>query len=372
MNVCMLSNEFPPSIGGVQTHVYELSRALVAQGHAVHVVTRLREPGLPRNEDLEGIEVHREPLPDVHLFYDWYLRRTVKRLQHEVGFDLLHVHGMRPLHAAVSTGLPVVFTNHTSSFLRRMEQGGSQKRRMLRHLAGVQLVIAPSEELVQRTADTGYPGPLRFISNGVDVDRFCPGQSALRQRLGIPESAFVAVLARRLVEKNGVLYLARALSMIRAGDFHLVVAGDGADRGRFEELVARSAMQDRVHMLGAVDNTQMPEVFRCADLAILPSLMEATSIAGLEAMACGLPVVGTRVGGIPVIVEDGTNGLLVEPRSDAELAAAINRLLENRDQASRMGAASLSRARHEFSWDNIARLTLAAYLEAIASKGAAR
>jgi glycosyltransferase involved in cell wall biosynthesis len=368
MNICMLSNEFPPSIGGVQTHVHQLSRTLVALGHQVSVLTRHRDRQLPARVQMDGIEVWRERLPDAHLLYDWVLGRKLKTLHRMQPIDIIHVHGMRPLQAAINSGLPVIFTNHTSSFLRRMGSGHKQRQRMARYLQGVDMVLAPSEELLQRTADTGYAGPLQFIPNGVDTGQFCPGMSDLRTRLDIPADAFVAVLARRLVEKNGVLDLARALAMIDQPDFHLVVAGDGTERAEFERLASLSDCGPRVHMLGAVANTDMPSVYRAADVAVLPSLMEATSITGLEAMACGLPLIGTRVGGIPAIIDDGVTGLLVEPAAPPAMAAAITALVQQRDRARAMGEKSLAKAVREFAWPQIARRTLAAYQQVVAAR----
>ena len=98
--------------------------------------------------------------------------------------------------------------------------------------------------------------------------------------------------------------------------------------------------------------------FSAGDVSILPSLMEATSIAGLEAMACGLPLIGTNVGGIPVIIKDGETGILVEPRSPEQLAEALNKLSEDREYAKQLGVRSLERARKDFSWDVIADITV--------------
>lgn len=363
MKILMLSNEFPPSLGGVQTHVYELSRALVLLGHQVQVITRRHNRSWSPREVLDGITVHRLRLPDNHLLYDWTLRRYIRKLHRSEPIDCIHVHGMRPLKAAKHLGIPLIFTNHTSGFLRRARQGSSTLEKMRRQLEGCDLVLAPSQELVDATILTGHPGPYQFIANGVDTDKFSPGPSTLRAQLGIPDNAFVAILARRLVEKNGVLFLASALAEIHAEDFHLVVAGDGADREAFQTLVSQAPCANRVHMLGGVSNERMPEVFRSGDVSILPSLMEATSIAGLEAMACGLALIGTNVGGIPVILTSDQTGLLVPASDSSALAGAVNTLLNDRVKAAEMGRQGLAKVRASFSWQCIAQCTLNAYNE---------
>lgn len=361
MNILMLSNEFPPTLGGVQTHVYELSRALVSQGHTVTVITRRHRNSWPRLEILEGIRVIRLRLSNSHWIYNWQLNRAIKAMHQKHKIDVIHVHGMRPLDATRKLNIPVIFTNHTSSFLRRIHQGNNVLHKMHIQLKHCAMILAPSEELVNASRLTGYSGPCMFIANGVDGLRFSPGHSTLRQTLGISDGAIVAILARRLVAKNGVLHLAEALKRIQHQDFHLIVAGDGADRPNFEALVREAPCAERVHMLGGVDNSRMPDIFRAANIAILPSLMEATSIAGLEAMASGLALIGTRVGGIPVIIEENKTGLLVPPQDPDELAKAINQLVNAPERTLEMGMNAIIKVQNEFSWQRIATKTAAAY-----------
>lgn len=361
MKIVMLTNEFPPSIGGVQTHVHELGRALAQQGHDVHVMTRWKDTRTQREENLDGIHVHRVRLANSHWLYDWQLRRHIQRLHRQSPIDILHVHGMRPLKACAGLNLPVVFTNHTSSFLKRVHQGQKVLDKMAAQLQVADLALAPSEELAEATRRCGYTKPVTFIANGVDVEKFSPGESQLRTRLGIPRDAFVVTLARRLYEKNGVLYLARAFAQLDHPGLHLIVAGDGSERQAFEQIIRDAGKQEQLHMLGGVANSDMPDLYRASNLSVLPSLLEATSIAGLEAMACGLPLVGTRVGGIPAILRHDDNGLLVEPRRPDQLAQAIQTLAADPSLCARMGARSRQRAVEEFSWQAIAGRTLHAY-----------
>jgi glycosyltransferase involved in cell wall biosynthesis len=135
------------------------------------------------------------------------------------------------------------------------------------------------------------------------------------------------------------------------------------------EILDKAGMRDRVKFLGAVPNSSMPEIYRACDVAVLPSLAEATSIAGLEAMACGLPLVGTNVGGIPAIVADGVSGLLVPPADPDALAGALDRLVDNAGLRRAMGEAGRCSAQGNFSWPIIARRTAAAYEACLARRG---
>jgi glycosyltransferase involved in cell wall biosynthesis len=136
------------------------------------------------------------------------------------------------------------------------------------------------------------------------------------------------VVPRRLFPKNGVEYFVRAMpEIVRRVDVEAVVIGDGPERGALERLAAELGVADRLAFLGARPHAEMPSLLSSGDLAIFPSLMEATSVAALESMACELPVAASRVGGLPEIVDDAV-GTLFEPADPASLAAAVVALVE--------------------------------------------
>ena len=126
-------------------------------------------------------------------------------------------------------------------------------------------------------------------------------------------------------------------------------------------ILAENGMLDRTIFLGSVANSEMPDLYRAADLSVLPSLAEATSIAGLEAMATGLPLVGTDVGGIPTIIEDKATGLIVPPRDPDAMANALGQLISDADLRRRMGAAARAKVEREFTWPVIVRKTVEVY-----------
>lgn len=368
LRVLLVTSEFPPDVGGIASHVDELAHGLIGQIDGVAVV---HAQGF--NSKLPVVEsgsplVHRPHLIKAEPFYQLMLSRYLSRLLSRMPFDLVHVHGIRPLGATRNLPLPVVFTNHSSGFLRRLDASPRRKRRTRQLLAHVSHVIGPSEELVEAARTLGYRGPTSMIANGVDPGRFHPGQSPARDTLGIRPDEVVVLLARRLVEKNGVIWFARALGLLRQRAVRIVVAGDGAERDAMRMLLAENGMLDHVIFLGSVANRDMPDIYRAADLSVLPSLAEATSIAGLEAMASGLPLVGTCVGGIPAIIADGETGLLVPPRDPQALALALDRLIGDADLRRRFGAAARNKVEQEFGWPIIVRKTVEVYrscLEAV-------
>ena len=360
MKVLMISSEFPPVVGGIASHVHELSRALVKKGLEVTVISRLLGSAAS-TEILDGIRVIRPKMFGQRWLYAWQLRRQINTLLKQESFDLIHAHGIRPLMSLRGTGLPICFTNHSSGFLKRLHASDRKKRFTLQQLELCDVILSPSRELDEATSTMGYKGTRLYIPNGVDIKKFSPGESQLRQSLEIPDKAIVLVLSRRLVEKNGVLFFAQALAGIKHENVYALIAGDGVLRPEFELILRESPIWPRTRMLGYVPNRDMVGVYRASDIAILPSLMEATSISGLEAMATGLPIIGTRVGGIPELVQSGENGFLVPPADATALRSAIQSAIADPSALKTMGQNSLNKARDHYSWETIAEQVMKVY-----------
>jgi glycosyltransferase involved in cell wall biosynthesis len=227
------------------------------------------------------------------------------------------------------------------------------------HFGKVDLFLAPSRELLH----VPFPirAPQRFIANGVDAAKFLHNQDrrrAIREQLGIGPEDIVAIVTRRLVDKNGVIYLARATQYINNQAIRFIIIGDGPERPAVEAEFFRHCGR-RAIFLGNKTHEEIIAYYSAADFSILPSLMEATSISGLEAMAAGLSLVGTRVGGIPELIKDGINGYLCNPADPQDLAEKINNLLTEDFPA--MGLNSQKMVEEHFDWQKIAEQTLDAY-----------
>jgi len=196
-------------------------------------------------------------------------------------------------------------------------------RRIIR---AADFLLATSEEIRQVALDL-YPHPRsEVMTNAVDTERFTPaaGPGARRQRRHL-------IVPRRLFLKNGVEYFIRAMPLIlRDLDVEARIVGDGPERENLKRLAGELDVADRIEFLGASPNERMPGLLASADLAVIPSLMEATSIAALEAMSCGLPVAASAVGGLPEII-DSRVGALFPPRDPEALAGAVVGLLRRND-----------------------------------------
>jgi glycosyltransferase involved in cell wall biosynthesis len=359
---------FPPEVGGLESHVYYLARALVARGHPVTVVTSRSQPGLPGEEEMEGIRVVRTWFPSrsplgwtAHALGSLPQTRALARKA-----DIIHAQAFPSVVPGVAgrraSGAPLVATFHTSHFLVRA------KKALWRPILGA-LVRAPDHALAasKEIAEVGAslaPGTrVEALANGVETGFFRRVEPSLPDP-GVPR----IVVPRRLFSKNGVEFLIRAMPhILREGPVQAVLIGDGPERGRLEALAEELGVGDRVTFLGKRPHTEMPALLSSGSLAVIPSLMEATSVAALEAMACELPVVASRVGGLPEIVDEEV-GRLFEPGNPRALAAAVLDLLGEGDLQA-MGARARERVVHRWSNHRLAERHLEIYHELLGRGG---
>ena len=363
MNILMISLDYPPTVGGITAHVYELSQALKNIGCNVSIATRFVNKDQKAFETLEGVDIYRFNLRFIGCTYGCQINDFVEKLTSKKDFDIIHIHGMRPLEFYNIKDIPLVYTNHTSGYLKRIRKGGYRIPLLKRLFAKPKLFLAPSEELLDIPFDISAKKV--FISNGVISDKFTRNEkirNELRSTLGIKNDEVLAIITRRMVWKNGVKYLAQATKYIKNTKLKLLFIGDGED---FEEVkkTLEENFQNRFILLGSKNHDEIINYYSASDLSILPSLMEATSISGLEAMAASLPLIGTNVGGIPVLIKDGENGYLCEPENPQDLAEKIDKLLDN--DYIQMGKRSKEFVDQSFDWLKIAKQTLQEYKELV-------
>jgi len=311
-------------------------------------------------------------------------RRAVARQLRRRRFDLVHAHWIVPNGVAAAAALrgggssrarPAMAIGLHGSDVFLAERRGV--RRLARWALGrAGLLTGSSPELVERICALGFPvARSRVIPYGVDTARFSPDRERRRlwrERLGIGVDATVLLGVGRMAAKKGFGILAAALPPLLGAlpGLHVVLAGGG---DLLPELAAATEpWRSRVHLPGAVLRDTLPDLYRAADLFVLPAVHdERGNVDGLpnvilEAMASGLPVVASGISGIPLAVEDGASGLLVPERDAAALGAALLRLLEDAQEARRMGERGRRKAESELTWDLIAARHREAYEEALA------
>jgi glycogen(starch) synthase len=365
-------------IGGMQNHAAQLTRALDRRGVRQTVLTT-RPPGAPvvtRSGRLA--RVVRVGLPVPHLRQCYAVPAAPLAAVLAARADLVHVHlgedlAAYPIALAAARlhGLPLVLTLHTS--LRHTLAGVDVRSRFLR-LAGGALeraavraadgVIVLTPRLAALAARDGGCAP-RVIPSGVNPAEFAGPFDDPLPAAGRPRVLYVG----RLAAQKDVATLVRAAALLRAPAAQVVLAGDGPQREALERLALRLGVAGRVRFLGFRPHREVPALLAHADVLVMPSVYEELGSALVEGLQAGVPIVATRVGGIPDAVGDA--GVLVEPRDPAALARAIDDVLSRPALAGRLRAAA-ERRRAAYDWNALAGRVLDVYREAVRRRAARR
>jgi glycosyltransferase involved in cell wall biosynthesis/serine acetyltransferase len=242
-------------------------------------------------------------------------------------------------------------------------------RRILRHIQNRSSYVIANSQAVRDflVEKDGYdPDLIRVVRNGVDLERFATvraDRQGLFPHLGA-QSQLIAVVANMNVETKGHTNLIHAAAEVSREfpDAKFLLIGDGDERSHLEALAVELGLSKTVLFLGR--RNDVPDLLACCDIFVLPSWAEGLPNSVLEAMAAGIAVVATRVGGTPEIIEDRVSGLLVAPRDSYALARAIMELLENRDFAKQLARSARTRARAEFGFDRLISKLDGLYVEA--------
>jgi glycosyltransferase involved in cell wall biosynthesis len=351
---------FPPEVGGLESHAFYLCRELVRLGHDVTMVTSRSIRTAPPTETMDGVRVIRTWFPARNTA-GWAAHTLASipayRRQAE-NADVLHAQTFASAPPAMIARRrkrqPFVLTLHTSHFLRLARR--PLWRPVLRSIIrSADWLLAASEEIRDVALDIHAHPHAEALTNGVDTALFAPVEPTL------PRTAeYTLVVPRRLFEKNGVEYLIRAMPAIRElADVQAVIVGDGPLRTQLEALAERIGVSSAVRFLGAQPNSAMPGILSSADAVVIPSLMEATSVAALEAMSCARPVAASNVGGLPEIVDSHT-GVLFEPADPDALAAGVLDLLRRGDR-SEVGRTARERVVRNWSLERLAQRHIEIY-----------
>lgn len=362
MKHLLVTNDFPPKIGGIQSYLWELWRRLRPEDTTVLTTAY---PGAAAFDAAAPFRVertaHRVLLPTGSL------RRRIVDLADEVDAGLVLLDPALPLgHLGPSLQRPYGVILHGAEVTVPGRVPGPRQA-LARVVGGAKLVVAaggyPADE-GERAVGRGLP--VALVPPGVDTDRFAPLDAATRhrtrQRFGVDPDATLVVSVSRLVPRKGMDVLIRAAARLRPDhpDLRVVIGGTGRDRRRLERLVERTGAP--VRLVGRVDDDDLPLLYGSADVFTMACRnrwlgleQEGFGIVFMEAAACGVPQVAGDSGGAAEAVEHGETGLVVQdPGSVPEVVAAIRTLIDDPDLRHRMGVAGRERAVEEFAYDVLA------------------
>jgi len=385
LKIALASDWFYPKIGGIETHIHELAYNLLKLGHEPHVITHDYRKFPSRFEDNFPFPVHRLRgeiyNTREHVSIGVSLFHQANKLYKREKFDITHVHSIySPLGiiiANLSKGIrdvPTVATNH--SFFEwhlRREVWLPLLRYALRR---IDAIIAVSRAVARDTRKVAKKNkPIYIIPNAVDVFFWRPPDHEervkARQMIGAEPFDFVVFAPGRFTVRKRIhevpRIVANASRLLGPGKrrLYLVITGDGPLASKVRDEARHHSGLIRVYLNGFVDRKLLRHYYWAADLTIVPSRLEAFSITALESMACGVPVIGYRGGGIEDLILDSVTGFLV--RNDMEAAEKIALLAMNDDLHAVMRERAPYHVAKNFSWDKVIYWILDVYRTVIDS-----
>jgi glycosyltransferase involved in cell wall biosynthesis len=356
-------------MGGQERVALDLASGQRASGHVVHAISLAPPPDGPLAQDFRarGVSVHTVPKrAGVDLMLPFRLAEVLR----DAEVTVLHTHNPQPLfYGALAAKLARCAIVHTKHGANPDTGRRLWVRRATGRLADAYVAVSEKTATVARDKSECRRSQLHVIDNGIDLSRFSPdpgAYAAVRDELGIPSSARIVGTVGRLAREKAHSILVEAMAPLLSGERHLVIVGDGPERAALEALVGRLSHAASVHLLG--ERRDVPRLLSAFDMFVLSSTTEGLPLVLPEAMASGLPVVATCVGGIPNVVEEGQTGHLVPPSDPAALRGAIARLLESPGRARAMGERGRAAALARYSADRMVRDYLALYADVLAPR----
>ena len=358
--VAIVAPYYPPHIGGSENYAAQVARAVADDPAMRAVVITSNTTGRRTTFGVDAGDVPvirlgtwaRLSNTPVNPLWPLQLRHWLRLLKVDVVNAHAPVPGLGDLAVAVSGRRPAVLTYHAGSMSKGRKNVDRAIRWYERHI--LPRVFSRTRALVAVSPVSlafGRPGAV-VITPGVDVDRFTPGPPASTRPRTV---VYVGRMLRASSEKGIDVLLRAFVSLAELPDVRLKLVGGGDALPDHVALAEQLGITDRVEFTGEIPDADLVTAMQNAAVLVLPSLSEVECFGMVlaEAMACGTPVVGSDVGGIPHVIAPGATGLLVPPGDTDALAAACRRLLRDGDLADRMGAAGRQRVVEHFAWPSL-------------------
>jgi glycosyltransferase involved in cell wall biosynthesis len=367
MKIIIFVYKFPPKwLAGTEIATYNLAKYLRQYGHDVHILTTL-DKGLSKDGNVQGFWVHRIPYPKIGrlgiIIFWFHLLFSVKKIKP----DIIHAQ-------SIDMGIPALLSK---IFLHKpyviWAQGSDVYTSWLFKTPISKLVMKNADRLIALTGDMNQEmqkicsRPINTIPNGIELEKF---ESIFKQNarntLKFPLSDKIIIFVGTLRPVKGIKYLIRAMSLFPGHDssIKLVLVGDGSERKELRKLADELNLKDNIIFTGRVPNEKIPLFLAASDIFALPSISEGFPLVVLEAMASGLPIVTTRVRGLPGIVKEGVNGFVVDPQNSDQLASKLQMLINDPDLRQQICKNNKENVKL-YSWKRITRELESIYLSVI-------
>lgn len=371
--------------GGMNVYIREVAAEMARRGVRSDIFSRRTDPDEPGVQEVApGVRVFSARAGPVRPVHKDRLPRLVRRFAESIAdigpYDVIHAHywlsGVSGSYLKRLWDVPLVVSFHTLARVKDVASTGEtpepifRKRGEARVIRAADRILAPTEIERGQLLDLydADPSAIHVVPPGVDLERFTPGEAgAARRRFGFEDTPTI-VFVGRLQPFKGTDLAVQALARLgrMVPDARLVIVGGDSPRGSFGERLRlrlaalRLGVADRIRFLEPVTHAELPDLYRAADVVVVPSASESFGLVALEAAACGTPVVATDVGGLRLTVRDGVTGYLVGTRDPSSFAAALSRVLADPSAAERLGANAVELARR-FPWSRTTDGILEAY-----------
>jgi glycosyltransferase involved in cell wall biosynthesis len=371
LRILVGTDTYPPDVNGAAYHTARLVAGLAALGHEVHVLCP-SQGHYDATVTRERVTEHRlmswrTPLhPSFRVCAPLGLGRVAAAAIRHIRPDVIHVQGHFPVGralaaAAGAVGLPVVATNHfmpdnlvgyihlPTAFTDRLVRWAW--RDATRILDRADAVTAPTDTAVRLLHTHGLSTPAQPVSCGINLNTFRPGDGhRSKVQFGLPDRPTVGFVGRLDTEKH-LDEAITALASVRVHvDAQLVIAGVGTQRANLHAQAIRVGVSEHVHFLGFVPDAELPDLYAAMDVFVMPGRAELQSLATLEALACGIPVIAANAVALPHLVHPADNGYLYPPGDSHTLAAYLVTVLTDGQLRGRMGRAARTVAQdHDLS-----------------------
>lgn len=368
MKILIASDLHYPTINGVATFSRNLARGLADLGHEVMVIAPSQTG--KKGKEIDGNHVIFRASSVPFPFYQNFrispnASREIKKAIEAFDPDVIHIQmvlwiGMAALKYGNKNGIPIVSTNHAmpENLMDNLKLLAPVSRPInyilkaygARFHSKADFVTLPTQAAIDMfNADDKITVPMAPVSNGIDLGRFTnePAPDTLYKKFGLPHDRKIVSYIGRLDAEKHLSVLVRAFARVQSvlPDTHLLIVGDGTDATHLKQLVKASSLQKYVTFTGRVSDEDLVLLHRVADVYCMPSPAELQSIATLEAMASGKPIVAVDAGALKELCQDGRNGFLCEQDNDEQIAEGLLTILKDDKLRSRFAAESLAIAR---------------------------